>query len=977
MAATLIVAVAVEARQSALQTQRPPTQQPPSVVPELFGRTEQEARGLLEKARLGVGTVSRGEANAKPGTVFKQQYTAGTKLKPGTPVGFVLASRVTPPPVKTTTVPDLFGASEAKARDLLDNAGLKVGEVTRAEADARPGTVIKQSHAARAQVTLGTAVGFVLAIQAKPTPVKMVTVPDLFGVSEQKARALLEDAGLKVGQVTSDQANARPDTVIKQSHAARTQVTVGTAVGFVLAVPIRVAIPPDRGGSRGTAPPPVKMAIVPDLIGASEEQARNLLGDAGLKAGEVTRSQARARPFTVFKQDYSAGDRMPVGTAVGFVVAEPIPPDRGGRGSTAPAPVKTAIVPDLSGAVEDRARELLVNAGLQVGEVTKAEANTKPFTVFKQDYPAGAQVTVGTAVGFVLAVPITVEVPSVVGNTQGSALTMLKNGNLRSGTIKEEPSRLPKGQVLTQGIPAGTRVPAGSAVDLTIAVPITLSVPPLRRLTQPDAVALLKKQELAVGEVTTEESRELTGTVVSQRPAAGTIVEIGTRVNFVVATPITVDVPPLVNRSAEDAVALLKKLGLTVGNVSSEESRRTPDAVLSQAPAAGTRVTIGTAVAFVTARPVTALVPNVVSMQEVEARKALMANELAIGSARVEEARAAPGSVLRQSIAAGRRVTVGTAIDLVTATRVTVLVPRIAGLKKDAAVAALAAAELKPGVQYQESPAEPGTVLTQAIDPDTRVPIETMVNFVVSAVETVQVPPVVGIPKDQARQRLLAGRLSVGSETVRPVPSESRNIVLAQSAEAGSRIPIGTAVVLTVSTPEMVEVPRVVDLTNTDAFTKIASAGLKVGQVSRGLSFTRAGGTIVGQGLDPGQRVEFGTALAVNEALPRVVWAAPAVGLLAAAGLLEQRRRRKKEHLDRRPSEKAKAVPPFDVSAEANIHVGEASVRTDEAQAIRVELRISPGAGPASQDIAAVSGPIIKGERRVITDPSTNEEGTS
>ena len=965
MAATLVVAVAVEARQSARGGQ-----QPPSVVPALIGRTEQEARGLLEKARLGVGAVSREEANAKPGTVFKQQYTAGTRLKPGTPVGFVLALRVTPPPPKMATVPDLFGASEAKARDLLDNAGLKVGEVARSEANARPGTVIKQSHAARAQVTRGTAVDFVLAIPVNPPPVKMATVPDLFGASEEKARALLEDARLKVGQVTSDQANARPGTVIKQTHAARSQVTPGTAVGFVLAVPI----PPARGG-RGTAvPPPVKMAVVPDLFGATEEQARDLLGNAGLRVGEVTRTVASARPFTVFKQDYAARTQVPAGTAVGFVVAEPIPPDPRGRG-TAPPPVKMATVPDLSGATEEGARDLLGRAGLRVGEVSSAEAGAKAGTVIKQSHAAGAQVTADTAVSFVLAVPVTVEVPSVVGNTQGSAVTILRNGNLRSGTIKEEPSRLPKGQVLTQGIPAGTKVPAGSAVDLTIAVPVTLPVPPLRRLTQSDAVALLKKQELAVGEVTTEESRELAGTVVSQRPAAGTIVEIGARVNFVVAAPITVDVPPLVNRSADDAVALLKKIGLTIGNVTSEESRRTPDTVLSQAPAAGTRVTIGTAVAFVTARPFTALVPNVVSMQEADARKALMANELAIGSARAEEARAAPGSVLRQSIAAGRRVTVGTAIDLVTATRVTVLVPRIAGLKEDAARAALVAAELRPGVQYQESPAEPGTVLTQAIDPETRVPIETLVDLVVSAVETVPMPSVVGITNQEARQRLLAVRLSVGSEALRPVRSESRGIVLAQSAEAGTRIPIGTAIGLTVSTPEIVEVPRVVDLTRTDAFTAIASAGLKVGQVSRGLSFTRAGGTIVGQGLSPATRVEFGTALAVKEALPRVVWAGPA-GLLGVAGLLELRRRGKKRVPGQSSPEVGKAVPPLDVSARANIHLGEASVRTDDAQAIRLELRISPRAGPASQDITAVSGTMIKGERRVTPDPA-NEEGTS
>jgi hypothetical protein len=201
----------------------------------------------------------------------------------------------------------------------------------------------------------------------------------------------------------------------------------------------------------------------------------------------------------------------------------------------------------------------------------------------------------------------------------------------------------------------------------------------------------------------------------------------------------------------------LKKLELTVGNVTSDESRAAPETVLSQVPAAGTKVTIGTAVGFVTARPVTVLVPNVVSLQEADARKALLAKELAIGSARAEEARVSPSSVIRQSIAGGTRVTIGTVIDLVTAKPVTVLVPRITGLKEEAARAALVALELKPGGRYQESPVEPGNVLSQSIDPDTRVPIDTLVDFVVASVETVPMPSVVGITNEEARQRLLAG----------------------------------------------------------------------------------------------------------------------------------------------------------------------------------------------------------------------------
>jgi len=166
-------------------------------------------------------------------------------------------------------------------------------------------------------------------------------------------------------------------------------------------------------------------------------------------------------------------------------------------------------------------------------------------------------------------------------------------------------------------------------------------------------------------------------------------------------------------------------------------------------------------------------------------------------------------------------------------------------------------------------------------------------------------------------------------------------------------------------------VPRVIDQQRTDALTAITSAGLKVGEVSRALSFTRAGGTIVGQGLSPGARVEFGTVLAVQEALPRIIWAGPATGLIA--GLLEARRRRKKRIPSPAAPDAAKAVPPIEVSARANVHVGETSVSTDDARAIRVELRILPRAGSALQDITADAGNVIASERRIPNAEPTNE----
>ena len=56
---------------------------------------------------------------------------------------------------------------------------MSVGDVTRVEADIKPGTVLKQTHTPGSQVAVGTPVGFALAI-----PITVV-VPDVVGYSER------------------------------------------------------------------------------------------------------------------------------------------------------------------------------------------------------------------------------------------------------------------------------------------------------------------------------------------------------------------------------------------------------------------------------------------------------------------------------------------------------------------------------------------------------------------------------------------------------------------------------------------------------------------------------------------------------------------------------------------------------------------------------------------------------------------------
>jgi hypothetical protein len=300
-----------------------------------------------------------------------------------------------------------------------------------------------------------------------------------------------------------------------------------------------------------------------------------------------------------------------------------------------------------------------------------------------------------------------------------------------------------------------------------------------------------------------------------------------------------------------------------------------------------------------------------------------------------------------------------TAVDLVTAAPVTVPIPALVGQNEESARQRLAEVELVAGtIQHQESPTDRGTVLAQSVDPDIRVPLGTPVNLVVAVAETAVVPSFVGMAVDQAVTRLADSRLEVGDEQRRGTNVEPPGTVLAQSTAPGTRVEVGTPIVLTVAAPLLVTVPQVVGLSHDAAVAAITAVGLAVGDVAERFSL-RAGGTVLAQGTQPGAQVQFGARVALDEAWSRAVWLVPVVGVLFLAGSVVLTRARTGSG---RPSDAP--APPLDVTVVAHVDAGTAHVRSDEARPIRRETRIQLVADSGSQELSAATGDLVRGERR-------------
>ena len=171
---------------------------------------------------------------------------------------------------------------------------------------------------------------------------------------------------------------------------------------------------------------------------------------------------------------------------------------------------------------------------------------------------------------------------------------------------------------------------------------------------------------------------------------------------------------------------------------------------------------------------------------------------------------------------------------------------------------------------------------------------------VIAAVETVEIPNLVGLPVDGARQVLGALRLVVGSETRQQSRVDAEGTVIAQDPPAAARFAVGSPVDLVVAEPALIRVPEIVGLAIDDVDGALTAAGLVAGPVEPRFSLA-AGGAVLAQAPPAGSVVPVGTTVAVRVSRNRVTWAGPlAAGLLAAAALAGRARRRRRH----------RAVPP-------------------------------------------------------------------
>ena len=148
-------------------------------VPNVVGKTEEEAQAALNEVNLGYKATYQPSTTIPEGTVISQGTSAGTKVAKNTTITLSISSGP-----ENATVPNVVGYDQVEASSVLESAGFKVTVKQSYSDTVESGKVISQSPVGTTSTTPGATVTITVSL-GKET--KEVTVPNLFGHTEEDA----------------------------------------------------------------------------------------------------------------------------------------------------------------------------------------------------------------------------------------------------------------------------------------------------------------------------------------------------------------------------------------------------------------------------------------------------------------------------------------------------------------------------------------------------------------------------------------------------------------------------------------------------------------------------------------------------------------------------------------------------------------------------------------------------------------------
>ncbi len=266
---------------------------------------------------------------------------------------------------------------------------------------------------------------------------------------------------------------------------------------------------------------PGKQVTVPGILNMDQAEATTALQSVGLRlevSGEEYSETVAAG--LVLSSDPAPGASTATDSVVSVVLS--LGPER-------------YAVPDVRGEPLEAARTAITEANLVVGIITEDWDSEVPAgSVASTEPAAGDELKPGTAVDLVVSKgPKPVRLAGYAGSPADEVRAELQAAGLVVTETEEFSTEYAAGLVISTSPGKGERVPVGSTVALVVSKgPPPVEVPYLIDMKRDDAVFLL--QDLGLNVDVNEPPFTPLNRVISQNPAAGTLVPAGSTVTITI-----------------------------------------------------------------------------------------------------------------------------------------------------------------------------------------------------------------------------------------------------------------------------------------------------------------------------------------------------------------------------------------------------------------------------------------------------------
>ncbi|WP_433290752.1 Stk1 family PASTA domain-containing Ser/Thr kinase [Pseudonocardia sp. CA-142604] len=287
-------------------------------------------------------------------------------------------------------------------------------------------------------------------------------------------------------------------------------------VGIVVAVLVALGLVGFVAYQIFSPPPPTPQVAVPNVVGQSQQDARNQILAARLSVSSVVEVPSQASQI-----DQVLSTDPPVGTEVAERSGVTLQIGRG---------PDTVSVPALTGKTVEEATALLKDRGLEMGTQTTKETNDANLVgkIISSTPGPGEDARGRSQVAVVIgAEQTTVQVPDVSGRDPDDAEEELTKAGFRVSGRQDVNGGGDEGSVAGTNPPAGSKVARGSQIVLQVSRGNEISVPNVLGDSPSDAVDALRRAGFRDidQEIVDVNSQDQDGIIVKQSIAGGSTAE--------------------------------------------------------------------------------------------------------------------------------------------------------------------------------------------------------------------------------------------------------------------------------------------------------------------------------------------------------------------------------------------------------------------------------------------------------------------